>query len=125
MNLLKDGLVLYHGSYCVVEQQNLEKCAKNKDFGKGFYLTSSKEQAKNFAKISSAKAKSRGLISASENFAYVSFFKALDVEEISYFSFETADVDWLHCVVAHRKKDVFGEVLEDCSNYDVIGGKSG
>lgn len=107
MNLLKDGLVLYHGSYCIVEQPNLEKCAKNKDFGRGFYLTSSKEQAKNFAKISSAKAKSRGLISASENFAYVSFFKVLDVEEISYFSFETADVDWLHCVVAHRKNGAF------------------
>ena len=45
MKKLEEGLVLYHGSYCVVENPDLEKCALYKDFGKGFYLTTSKEQA--------------------------------------------------------------------------------
>ena len=42
---LKDGFVLYHGSYCEVKEPDLAKCAKKKDFGQGFYLTTSKEQA--------------------------------------------------------------------------------
>ena len=53
---LKDGLVLYHGSYCEVKEPDLAKCAKRKDFGQGFYLTTSKEQAESFLRISIAKA---------------------------------------------------------------------
>ena len=30
---LKDGFVLYHGSYCEVKEPDLTKCAKRKDFG--------------------------------------------------------------------------------------------
>ncbi|WP_407399285.1 DUF3990 domain-containing protein [Anaerovibrio sp.] len=37
-----DGMRLYHGSYCIVEKPQLERCAKQKDFGQGFYLTSSR-----------------------------------------------------------------------------------
>ena len=49
---LKDGFVLYHGSYCEVKEPELDKCAKRKDFGQGFYLTSSKEQAESFLRTS-------------------------------------------------------------------------
>ena len=45
---LKDGFVLYHGSYCEVKAPDLAKCAKSKDFGQGFYLTTSKEQAEKY-----------------------------------------------------------------------------
>ena len=45
MKNLEDGMILYHGSYCVVKNPDLEKCAMYKDFGRGFYLTTSKEQA--------------------------------------------------------------------------------
>ena len=45
---LKDGFVLYHGSYCEVKEPDLAKCAKRKDFGQGFYLTTSKEQAEKY-----------------------------------------------------------------------------
>ena len=53
---LKDGFVLYHGSYCEVKEPDLAKCAKRKDFGQGFYLTTSKEQAESFLRTSIAKA---------------------------------------------------------------------
>ena len=36
---LKDRFVIYHGSYCEVKKPDLAKCAKRKDFGQGFYLT--------------------------------------------------------------------------------------
>ena len=55
MQKLDNGLLLYHGSYCEVRKPELEKCARRKDFGKGFYLTSSKKQAINFLKTSIAK----------------------------------------------------------------------
>ena len=45
MTELQDSLVLYHGSYCAVENPDLAKCALYKDFGQGFYLTTSKAQA--------------------------------------------------------------------------------
>ena len=45
---LKDGFVLYHGSYCEVKAPDLAKYAKRKDFGQGFYLTTSKEQAEKY-----------------------------------------------------------------------------
>ncbi len=53
---LKDGLILYHGSYCEVKEPDLGKCAKRKDFGQGFYLTTSKDQAESFLKTSIVKA---------------------------------------------------------------------
>ena len=30
---IKDGLILYHGSYCEVKEPDLKKCAKRKDLG--------------------------------------------------------------------------------------------
>lgn len=123
MNKLKDGIVLYHGSYCVVENPDLDKCAMYKDFGQGFYLTTSKEQAKSFAKISATKAKAKGIISYSEKFAQISFFKVNGVCSLNSYSFKTADVDWLHCVVAHRRNGSFEEIKKSMLVYDVISGK--
>ena len=59
---LKDDFVLYHGSYCEVKEPDLVKCAKRKDFGQGFYLTTSKEQAESFLRTSIAKAIAIGTI---------------------------------------------------------------
>lgn len=38
MKKLEDGIILYHGSYCLVETPDLAKCAMYKDFGQGFFL---------------------------------------------------------------------------------------
>jgi hypothetical protein len=48
--LLKEADVLgyiekCYGSYCEVKEPDFAKCAKRKDFGQGFYLTTSKDQA--------------------------------------------------------------------------------
>ena len=51
-----------HGSYCEVKEPDLAKCAKRKDFGQGFYLTTSKEQAESFLRTSIAKAIATGTI---------------------------------------------------------------
>lgn len=43
-------MILYHGTNCVIEKIDLDKCRPYKDFGKGFYLTTIKEQAEKMAK---------------------------------------------------------------------------
>jgi hypothetical protein len=38
MQKLSDGMLLYHGSYMIVDKPDLAKCAARKDFGKGSVL---------------------------------------------------------------------------------------
>ena len=123
MKSLTSGMILYHGSYCVVEKPDLARCSKYKDFGQGFYLTSSKRQAMSFAKISASKAKSDDLISPDTEFAYISCFKLSDILDLSIYSYDTADIDWLHCIVAHRRKRAFVNIRKQMEAYDIIAGK--
>jgi len=53
---LQDGMLLFHGSYVPVENIDLSKCFGGKDFGRGFYLTSDRWQARTFISSSLRKA---------------------------------------------------------------------
>ena len=48
---LEDGMLLYHGSYVSIPDIDLSRCMGGLDFGRGFYLTSSYEQAYNLSLI--------------------------------------------------------------------------
>ena len=39
-------MIVYHGSYCIVDKPDIRYSREALDFGKGFYLTNIKEQAK-------------------------------------------------------------------------------
>ena len=119
---LKNGMRLYHGSYCEVKEPDLSKCARFKDFGQGFYLTSSKEQAQSFAKISTSKAIGRNLIKP-QRFGVVSTYVYEGNPDLSIKVFPTAEVDWLHCVIGHRRNRYFQDVVRELRRYDVIAGK--
>ena len=58
----EEDLILYHGSYCEVSKPDLTRCAKYKDFGQGFYLTTSEEQAQRFSRTSLRKAIANGIV---------------------------------------------------------------
>lgn len=120
---LKDGFIFYHRSYCGVKEPDLTQCAKRKDFGQGFYLTTSKEQAANFLKTAIVKAVAAGKIQENQNYGYISTFELQLSRKLEIHIFEKADVDWLHCIAAHRKKKLFVEVEHDMEKYDVIAGK--
>ena len=120
---LKEGKMLYHGSYCEVQHPLLEKCAKHKDFGKCFYLTSSKSQAVKFLNISIIKALSSGLINDMQNYGYVSVFQVEDIEDLLVKAFRDADQEWLHCVAAHRKRKLFPDIVKKMADYDIVVGK--
>ena len=89
-------MLLYHGSNVVVEQPRLIESRRQLDFGPGFYLTSSLEQAEKWA-VRTASIRECGK-------PYVSVF-SLDesqLEDLSVLRFSAPDVDWLHYVVANR-----------------------
>lgn len=123
MQSLTDGTVLYHGSYCEIKSPDILQGERYKDFGQGFYLTSSKAQAEGFIKTSIKKAVIKGRADADQNYGYVSSFRFAQREKLSICSFPTADVDWLHCVVAHRRKNTFDHIVEEMTRYDIIAGK--
>lgn len=120
---LSDGMLLYHGSYCEVKTPDLSKCTAFKDFGKGFYLTSSKEQAENFINTSLKKAKAKGMISDGHDYGVISTFRYNHCEGITNYIFHDANADWLHCIVGHRKTNTFPTVVEKLKKYDIIAGK--
>lgn len=102
---LVDGMLLYHGSYTPVKNVDLAKCAAGKDFGRGFYVTADKVQARNFIKTSSLlKAKRFKQIPESQNFGYVTCYKYnASQENIPVFEFEEANQEWLWFVSLNRR----------------------
>ncbi|MDO4796602.1 MAG: DUF3990 domain-containing protein [Coriobacteriales bacterium] len=122
---LREGLELYHGSYTKVPNPDLGKCARFKDFGRGFYLTTSLEQARSFSKLSARKAVDRRVPDADSHKAFVSRFvvEGTDFKQLRVLEFEDADTAWLRCVVAHRRRRSFPELVEQLAPFDVIVGK--
>lgn len=120
---LTDNIILYHGSYCTVQLPDLKQCARYKDFGQGFYLTTSKDQAHNFAKMSVRKAIANESVNKNLKYGMISSFQLHSPEKLLIKSFPTADVDWLHCIVCHRKRDAFPELTQALKRFDIIAGK--
>ena len=106
-----------------VKEPDIAKCTKRKDFGQGFYLTTSKELAESFLRTSIAKAIATGTIEEGQKFGYISTFEFNLSGNLKTHIFESADVDWLHCIAAHRKKKMFIEVEREMARYDIIAGK--
>ena len=43
--------------------------------------------------------------------------------ELRIKDFPKADVDWLHCVIGHRRNAYFLDAVQELKSYDVISGK--
>ena len=67
MNELIDGMFLYHGSYTAIKDIELSKCKKGLDFGQGFYLTSSYQQAVKYIPLAVKKASRLHIIDVDYN----------------------------------------------------------
>lgn len=120
---LTDGMTLYHGGYCEVPAPDLQKCAPYKDFGKGFYVTSSYRQAKKFIDTSLKKAKAQKKIDENQCYGVITKFKYHAADNMHIKIYDTADAAWLHCIVAHRKDGSFPAVVDGLRQFDVVGGK--
>lgn len=108
---LKDGMMLYHGSYTPVQNIDLTKCAVGKDFGKGFYVTADELQAKNFIRTSLLKAKRSKHIDDNQNYGYVTCYKYhAPTEFMPIYEFSDADKEWLWFVSLNRRQKLAEEL---------------
>ena len=102
-------ITLYHGSNQSVEKPKILSSKRALDFGSGFYLTSSKEQAEKWAKAVTLRRGTEipiiNVYEFNENTA-----------DLKVLKFEKANADWLDFVVKNRKK------LPLLENYDLVIG---
>ena len=115
------GTTLYHASYTEVFKPNLAVCILGKDFGRGFYLTTDYKQAKLFTQSSIGKAKAEGRIDETHNTGFITEFIVEDEPNIKYIEYPEANVEWLECVVAHRKEPEVD--TSKWARFDAIAGK--
>ena len=90
---------LYHGSHIEVKNPKIITSSRVGDFGRGFYTTSSLEQARRWAQIRA--------IQENQPSGIVTVFDVPDQlfvhPELQIKSFENADEVWLDFVLANRK----------------------
>lgn len=102
-------MIVYHGSYCIVDKPNIKFSRDALDFGKGFYITTIKEQAINWTNRFKLKGQD----------AYINIYY-LSIEEIKrnykVKEFNNYDNEWLDFILECRSEsNIF-------KNYDVIIG---
>ena len=105
-------MLLYHGSTMTVRKPTISRGRAKTDFGKGFYTTTSREQAEKWARIKRDRAGDGAR-------AVISIFEIDEaiLKNPSYNTrhFDGATVEWLDFVVDNRK----GKIHHD---YDLIMG---
>jgi len=109
-------MTLYHGSDQIIKTPELRSSTRTLDFGAGFYTTTNKEQAVNFA----VKVYTRSIREGNTpRGKFISVYEA-DYEsmkqELDILYFKTADETWLDFVMANRRNTYNGK------KYDIIYG---
>lgn len=77
---------------------------KEKRFWAGILFNHIQGAGRKFLRTSIAKAIVTGTIEEGQKFGYISTFEFKLSGNLETHIFENADVDWLHCIAAHRKK---------------------
>lgn len=92
-------ITLYHDSNVEIETINLDKCSPYKDFGKGFYLTDIKEQAKQMA-VRRTRIAGEGKPTVT---AYSFDERLLENSSLQVKLFDTPSKEWALFILANRK----------------------
>jgi len=104
-------MLLYHGSNTTIETPRLLNQPRGLDFGPGFYLTTSEEQAANFSEIVFKRQKG-GTVTVN----IYEFDIAAAENTLAARKFGSANAEWLRFVVENRTKSYQGK------NYDMVIG---
>ena len=111
-------MILYHGSNLEVTEIDLKRCRQFKDFGQGFYLTSFKEQASEWAiKVTRRSNSGRPVVSVYE-------FDE-NVNDLNYFVLMEPDSRWAEFVINNRNrefKDFQNKLSNHDNKYDIVHG---
>ena len=103
-------MVIYHGSNVIVEQPQLIQQNRFLDFGYGFYTTTNRSQAENFAQKVTVRRGGSPILNVYEIDDHISD-STLRIKRLS-----APDEEWLDFVSAHRNGNYYGE------QYDLIIG---
>ena len=99
------NMLLYHGSNIEVSSPQILESDRRLDFGKGFYLTSSYEQAKRWAELTVKESVS------------VFEFDESSASDLNILHFTQAQKEWLEYVATNRKNQTIPD-----DNYDIVIG---
>ena len=102
-------MILYHGSNMIVEEPKLIEQNRFLDFGFGFYTTTNKAQAENFAKKVTVRRSGNPIVNVYE-------FNDNIPDGFNIKRFVAPDEEWLDFVSVHRNGNYNGD------KYDVIIG---
>ena len=103
-------MILYHGSNLLIESIDLSKSKPNKDFGKGFYLSESEEQAMQMAIFKSMQLGGEPMVS---KFQFDE--KVMDASGLQIKIFEDYSEEWADFVFANREGN-------DVVKFDIVYG---
>lgn len=122
---LAEGTLLYHGSYTEIASIDLALCNSGLDFGRGFYLTFSYEQARAYIPSTIRKNIRRHILSADYDIhdGRISIYRFHANPELAIHYYDTADENWLHYVAGNRDRSLFHDYVDQLSACDIIGGK--
>lgn len=113
-------MMLYHGSNVDIQQIDLLKCKPNKDFGRGFYLTTIKEQAERMALRVCRMFGGKPFVNIYSFDEKILFSKELNVR-----IFEKPSEDWAKFVITNRNYKRIEKVQGDNNidnRYDIVIG---
>ena len=94
MSALVVPSAVFHGGLTRVERVDFSQCSPGKDFGRGFYTTTAREQAERFARIKTRRA------GAAESF--VSVYECQPLDDLMIHRFTSPDLNWLDFVLFNR-----------------------
>ncbi len=103
-------MYLYHGSNVGVKNPRIIVSDRRLDFGTGFYLTSSYEQAERWAKLTTARRKS-----GRETITVFEIDKTI-LKQLNVLFFDKPDVDWLRYAANNRNNENASD------EYDIVIG---
>ena len=103
-------MILYHGSNTIVKEPKFIEQNRFLDFGYGFYLTTNKTQAENFAQKVVVRSGGKPIVNVYE------FDEETSLAKIKFKKFDSPDGEWLDFVSEHRNGTYAGEI------YDLIIG---
>ena len=100
---------LYHGSLEIVDSPEIRKPNRTLDYGAGFYLTSSIEQAEAWVKRKLGESHTQGYVNIYD------YDESME-DKFNTLSFSSANEDWLDFVMANRMQRDYQH------NYDIVKG---
>jgi hypothetical protein len=108
------NLSVFHASYQPIELVDLSLGKKRNDFGRGFYVTTSRGQAERFVRAAVRKA------GIQVGHGYVSEYVISGFDGLDCLEFESTDASWLRCVAAFR---TLSAAVAQWESRDVVIGK--